>query len=77
VRLYFAEDYIEGAPLSQTYTDLPQVIRTVSKPLANSGSFADAQVFQFSKVINHGVGATDDIMGCYRAMTKPFRFLNL
>jgi hypothetical protein len=72
--LYFAEDYIEGAPLSQTYTDLPQVIRTVSKPLANSGSFADAQVFQFSKVINHGVGATDDINGVLPGDDQTFSF---
>jgi hypothetical protein len=71
---YFAEDYVEGAPLAQTYTDPPQVIRRVSKPIADAGSFADAQTFGFSKAINEGVGVTDDINGVLPGDDQTFSF---
>jgi hypothetical protein len=60
---YFAEDYVEGAPFNQTYTDPIQISRRVGKVLANSSAFTDASVLSFNKVFNHGVGATDDVNG--------------
>jgi hypothetical protein len=60
---YFAEDYVEGAPLAQTYTDPIQISRRVGKVLANSSAVTDVSVLGFNKAFNHGVGVTDDVNG--------------
>lgn len=60
---YFAEDYIEGAPFNQTYTEPIQIFRHVGKVLANSSALTDASVLSFNKIFNHGVGVTDDVNG--------------
>jgi hypothetical protein len=61
---YFAEDYVEGAPLAQTYTEPSQVFKRVGKVLVNSSEASDAPpVRVFEKVLGHTVGATDDLNG--------------
>lgn len=61
---YFAEDYVEGAPLAQTYTEPSQVFKRVGKVLANSSEASDAPPIRvFGKVLGHNVGATDDLNG--------------
>jgi len=61
---YFEEDYVEGAPIAQTYTEPLQVFKAVGKPINNTSSAVDdAPVRYFEKVLGHGVGATDDVNG--------------
>ena len=60
---YFAEDYVVGAPLAQTYTEPLQVVKVVRKPLVESPALVDTDAKVFSKVISHSVFSTDDLNG--------------
>ncbi len=72
---YFAEDYVDGAPLAQTYTEPSQVFKAVGKPLNNTSSAVDdAPIKNFEKIITHGVGATDDVNGVLPGDDKTIAF---
>lgn len=60
---YFAEDYVVGAPLAQTYTEPLQVFKAVRKPLTEIPVVVDTDAKVFSKVISHPVFSTDDLNG--------------
>ena len=60
---YFAEDYVVGAPLAQTYTEPLQVVKVIRKPLVESPALVDTDAKVFSKVISHSVFSTDDLNG--------------
>ena len=72
---YFAEDYVEGAPLNQTYTEPLQVFKRISKPLTNDGAASDdPPIRYFEKVLGHGIGATDDVNGVLPGDDKTIAF---
>jgi len=72
---YFAEDYVDGAPLAQTYTEGPQVVRQFGKVLVEAPAFTDAApVWRFEKVLGHTVGATDDLNGVLPGDDQTFAF---
>jgi hypothetical protein len=71
---YFAEDYVDGAPLAQTYTEGLQVARRVGKVLAETPAFTDVAPVYFGKVLGHAVGATDDLNGVLPGDDQTFAF---
>lgn len=62
-QLYFAEDYVVGAPNFQTYTLRSQVHKTVYKPKNETLTLTDTKQFAITKSFAEQIGVTDDING--------------
>lgn len=62
-QLYFDQDYVVGAPGTQTYTLGTQVIREVSKPITDPVSAAEAKAISFQRSFSESTNVTDDVNG--------------
>lgn len=62
-QLYFDEDYVIGAPASQTYTLGRQVEFAVSKPVSDAMSAAEAKAISFQRSFSESTNVTDDVNG--------------
>lgn len=62
-QLYFAEDYVVGAPDAPTYTLGRQVVLAVSKPISDAMSAAEAKSISFQRSFSEGTNVTDDVNG--------------
>lgn len=62
-QLYFDEDYVVGAPGTQTYTLGTQVVFEVSKPISDPVSTADAKAISFQRSFSESTNVTDDVNG--------------
>lgn len=60
---YFEEDYVEGAPLAQTYTEGKQIKWVMTKPLAEAPVVSDLYVPVIQKTFFDGFNITDDVDG--------------
>lgn len=62
-QLYFAEDYVIGAPAAPTYTLGRQVALAVSKPVSDAMSAAEAKAISFQRSFSESTNVTDDVNG--------------
>lgn len=60
---YFAEDYVTGAPLAQTYTEGKQINWIMTKPVTEAPVVSDLFVPVLQKVFSDGFNITDDVDG--------------
>ena len=62
-QLYFAEDYVIGAPAAPTYTLGRQIELAVSKPVSDAMSAAEAKAISFQRSFSESTNVTDDVNG--------------
>ena len=62
-QLYFAEDYVIGAPAAPTYTLGRQIELAVSKPVSDAVSAAEAKAISFQRSFSESTNVTDDVNG--------------
>jgi hypothetical protein len=62
-QLYFAEDYVVGAPDASTYTLGTQVVLEVSKPVSDAMSAAEVKSISFQRSFSESTNVTDDVNG--------------
>jgi hypothetical protein len=62
-QLYFAEDYVVGAPGASTYTLGRQVELAVSKPVSDAMSAAEVKSISFQRSFSESTNVTDDVNG--------------
>lgn len=60
---YFEEDYVEGAPLAQTYTEGKQIKWVMTKPLTEAPVVSDLFTPVLQKTFSDGFNITDDVDG--------------
>jgi hypothetical protein len=62
-QVYFAEDYVVGAPAAQTYTLGAQVTFEIFKPVPDVVSAAEVKSISFQRSFSESTNVTDDVNG--------------